>query len=328
MPGTATLIRRGSVWAAGQPQRTVVPRVAAPANVAAQAAPEGRFGAALDPRAGSAQAAAQATIYDRRPLTVECWAKLNGKAGFNILVANNSKESAEHWELYSYAGSGDLSLYLPGFAPAEIRSGVDITDGQWHYVAATFDETQASLYVDGKLVKQTAIARARSGGPTDQLYFGGYPPHSIGCDGLVDEVRISKALRAIRQRARRRRSRPTKRRSACGTSIAWSRGRSKTLRPNKNPAVAERAQRRRRTAADAATWRTRQLKLITIDTSPDESFLSIRADTTGRLFVGGREALFVYEPDARADTSRGSCSIAFRPTLGSPTSRFAATICT
>ncbi|HEX4128830.1 MAG TPA: hypothetical protein VHZ24_02220 [Pirellulales bacterium] len=39
-----------------------------------------------------------------------------------------------------------------------------------------------------------------------------------------------------------------------------------------------------------------ELKLVPIDTSPDESFLSMRTDTLGRLFVGGREALFVYEP--------------------------------
>ena len=39
------------------------------------------------------------------------------------------------------------------------------------------------------------------------------------------------------------------------------------------------------------------LKVVHIDSSPNESFLSMRADTMGRLFVGGREALFVYEPD-------------------------------
>lgn len=39
------------------------------------------------------------------------------------------------------------------------------------------------------------------------------------------------------------------------------------------------------------------LKVVHIDSSPDESFLSMRADSMGRLFVGGREALFVYEPD-------------------------------
>ncbi|MDP6443425.1 MAG: galactose-1-epimerase [Pirellulaceae bacterium] len=41
------------------------------------------------------------------------------------------------------------------------------------------------------------------------------------------------------------------------------------------------------------------LKVVKIDSSPNESFLSMRADSTGRLFVGGREALFVYEPDEK-----------------------------
>jgi putative heme-binding domain-containing protein len=41
------------------------------------------------------------------------------------------------------------------------------------------------------------------------------------------------------------------------------------------------------------------LAVTVIDTAPTESFLAIKADTTGRLFVGGREALFVYEPDGK-----------------------------
>ncbi|HET6882665.1 MAG TPA: hypothetical protein VFI31_21030, partial [Pirellulales bacterium] len=40
-----------------------------------------------------------------------------------------------------------------------------------------------------------------------------------------------------------------------------------------------------------------QLQLATIDSSADESFFSVRADTLGRVFVGGRRSLFVYEPD-------------------------------
>src|SRR5580692_1585914 len=39
-----------------------------------------------------------------------------------------------------------------------------------------------------------------------------------------------------------------------------------------------------------------EARLERLDSSPNESFLSVRGDTTGRLFVGGREALFVYEP--------------------------------
>ena len=40
-----------------------------------------------------------------------------------------------------------------------------------------------------------------------------------------------------------------------------------------------------------------ELRLVRIDNSPGESFLGVELDTAGRLFVGGREALFVYEPD-------------------------------
>ena len=39
------------------------------------------------------------------------------------------------------------------------------------------------------------------------------------------------------------------------------------------------------------------LRLELLDSSPDESFLSIRCDDLGRLFVGGREAVFRYDPD-------------------------------
>lgn len=293
-PGTAALVRRGTVWAAGQPQRTINP-IAKPAAVSApKLIPEGRFGAALDPRAGAAWAARK-EIYERRPLSVECWAKLNSKTGFNILVANSAKESGDHWELYSYAATGDLSLHLPGCAPAEIRSGVDITDGRWHYVAASFDDSQATLFVDGKQVAQQTIVRQRRGGPQAALHFGGYPPHNIGCDGVIDEVRISNTLRTID-------ALPHGPLAVDAATIGLWRfdrledGKVEDGSPQKNPAVTS----ARHDAAGPILSRhvaDPNLKLVPIDSSPDESFLSLRLDTMGQLFAGGREALFVYEPN-------------------------------
>ena len=54
------------------------------------------------------------------------------------------------------------------------------------------------------------------------------------------------------------------------------------------------------TAADTLDYAAvdPELRLERLDSSPNESFLSMRADSAGRLFVGGREALFVYEPAA------------------------------
>src|SRR5256885_16300145 len=50
--------------------------------------------------------------------------------------------------------------------------------------------------------------------------------------------------------------------------------------------------------APAAPYRTRDpsLKVVVIDRDERESFLSMTLDGAGRLFVGCREALLVYEP--------------------------------
>jgi hypothetical protein len=162
----------------------------------ADALTEGRFGKALDARRASITLPSLAAL-QTPPLTIECWTRLFSKSGFNILVANNLKESANHWELYSYAGSGEFSAYLPGYSPSEIKSGLDITDGRWHHVAMTFDGTRVRLHVDAKLARDQQVTRQKSDDKLGQLWIGAYPPQQIGCDGLVDEVRISKSLRAM-----------------------------------------------------------------------------------------------------------------------------------
>lgn len=153
----------------------------------------GRFGQALHARATTAKAASKPQ-YHKPPLTIECWVRADSKSKFNVFVANHLKSSSEHWELYSYAGQGDFSVYLPGYSPVEIRSGVDITDGQWHYLATQFDGRQVHLYVDGECVKQQAVKRMKTDVVPGDLFFGGYPPQKIGCDGAVDEVRISRGI--------------------------------------------------------------------------------------------------------------------------------------
>ncbi|QDU30436.1 Planctomycete cytochrome C [Anatilimnocola aggregata] len=156
----------------------------------------GRFGQTFSPQHAQV-AAAHSPAYDVPPLTVECWTRLNSKSNFNILVACNPKDSGDHWELYTYAATGELSLYMPGCKPAEIRSGVDICDNEWHYVAATIDEGKVQLFVDGKLVHAAGITRPKRGGKQGALQFAAIAEQKLGCAGLVDEVRLSRGLRTI-----------------------------------------------------------------------------------------------------------------------------------
>lgn len=93
---------------------------------------------ALDATAGYATVPAhdlQAAV----PLTVECFAKLDRKQSYNILIAHETKASATHWELFTQPTSGQLSAYLPGRKPDHVHTGLDIVDSRWHYVAMVLE---------------------------------------------------------------------------------------------------------------------------------------------------------------------------------------------
>ncbi len=134
--------------------------------------------------------------YRARPITIECFARLNSKSGFNILVANDPKSSAEHWELYSYAGSGGLSLYQPGRG-GEFKSDVDICDGRWHYLAAILAPDRVRLYVDARLVLDKPATPLNGSPSPGGLAFGQLVEGGLGCDGVMDEVRLSQGVREI-----------------------------------------------------------------------------------------------------------------------------------
>ena len=66
---------------------------------------DGRFGKALDARRGPAVLDGSARV-GRSPLTVECWVKLLGKKGVNVVLANDPAPSSSHWRVYTEAGTG------------------------------------------------------------------------------------------------------------------------------------------------------------------------------------------------------------------------------
>src|SRR5262245_45954480 len=196
--GPATLIRRGAAWAAGRdlkPEKPVIEKQVEKRLAFA----DGKFGKALDPRVVPVSIEGD-DRYRNPPLTVECWAKLFSRGNFNVLVSTDPKTSGQHWEIYTYAGKGDFSAYLPGTLQGEIRSGVDVCDGKWHHLAMSHDGKMVKLFVDGKQVKEQAVAyrpeAKPEGGPL--LIGGAYAgDQHVGCDGLIDDVRISSVVRPI-----------------------------------------------------------------------------------------------------------------------------------
>jgi putative heme-binding domain-containing protein len=237
--------------------------------------------------------------YRTPPLVVECVARLTGKEGYNILVACDTKQSAAHWELFTMPGSGLLTAYLPGRKPDHVRSRIDICDGKIHAVGMILDRDRVRLYVDGKEVASTPTQATGGKVVPGGLGFGRLAEGGLGCAGTLLRVRLTAGERRPAgpddPLAADDHTIGTWRFGAAGTEAAdlsklknparpAARLDSKSVIPPPGPNLVP---------ADS------RLKATLIDRSAADAYLAVRADGTGRVFVGGREKLFVFEPDGK-----------------------------
>lgn len=135
--------------------------------------------------------------YRQPPITVECQATVYQKRSFNILVASDTKQSGDHWEVFTFAGNGKLTAYLPGRTPDHVRSDVDICDGRPHKIAFTLEKDRGRLFLDGRLVADQKLESLNRPAVPGGLAIGRLVEGGLGCDGHIDRVRISKGVRNI-----------------------------------------------------------------------------------------------------------------------------------
>lgn len=116
-------------------------------------------------------------------------ARLDRPTTWNILLASEAKSSPTHWELYTYAGTGDLSFYAPGLTPDTLRSGVNLCDGQWHVAQVDIQKDHVHLLVDGReVLRQGVERRVVADGQGAQLGIGRLVEGDLGCDGQIQRV--------------------------------------------------------------------------------------------------------------------------------------------
>jgi putative heme-binding domain-containing protein len=137
--------------------------------------------------------------YRQPPLTVDCRVKLTQRGTYNILVASETKQSGRHWEIFSMAGSGTLTAYLPGFQPDHVTSQAQIADGKWHEVAMQLAADRAKLFLDGKEVANQEVKPRGTAGVDGNLAIGRIVEGGIGSEGEFAWVRLSSGLANVRK---------------------------------------------------------------------------------------------------------------------------------
>ncbi len=128
------------------------------------------------------------------PLTVACRVRLNGWAGYNILVANETKASATHWEIFTTPQDGVLHAYLPGRTPDHVHTKTTLTPGRWYQVTLCMESDRARLFVDGAEAATLQAAAPTGASLAGPLALGGLAEGGFGCDGSLDDVRLTAAV--------------------------------------------------------------------------------------------------------------------------------------
>lgn len=134
--------------------------------------------------------------YAKPPLTIEVRARLDNRANFNILLANDTKASGAHWEIFTEAGTGRLAVFTPGLQPDHLRTTLDICDGRWHQITLHYAPDHLTLFLDGVQAATQAIQPTGQPAMPGDLGLGRLAEGGLYCAGSLDDVRISSGLRA------------------------------------------------------------------------------------------------------------------------------------
>ena len=239
-----------------------------------------------------------------------------------------------HWEIYSIAGSGNFSAYLPGFTPDVIDSGVAITDGAWHELAMIYEPARAIVCrwpaSRGSIALTACPCAATRPGPTLFCQL------SAARHGLRRAARRSSHLRGVREIA----VRPQPHAADDATIGLWHFDKPEAdafadASSLHNKAVIESAAAPT-PLADAIvpgegttdiTAVDEPFETVLLDRSRTESFLAVKADSEGRRSSAGARRCSSTSRTKAVATPRGENCFASRPTPGSSTSKSAATIC-
>jgi len=156
----------------------------------------------LDPAFGKALVGSLlvpgAEAYRKPPITVEFRARIRQADGFNILVASDTKASGDHWEVFTWPGTGYLTVYTPGLEPDHLHTEVPVSDGTWRHFAMHLDEERIALFVDGDEVAAQAVQRTDRPPVPGPLGIGQLAEGGPPCPCDIDDLRISQGIRPVR----------------------------------------------------------------------------------------------------------------------------------
>ena len=152
----------------------------------------GKVGSALDFDGTDDVVQVEADAYlQPAQITVATWVRPDTLGNWDTVLMNASTSAwADGYGLYYNSNAGGMSFYINHYTT---RVAGPINTGNWSHVAATYDEAEIKIYIDGALVDTLAYAEPiHYPDPTASLLIGKGQggTTAYGWDGALDEAQI------------------------------------------------------------------------------------------------------------------------------------------
>ena len=149
----------------------------------------GKFGSALEFDGGHVKIPHQDGM-DLLEFTITAWIKVPGVVDPYQMIVGKEAWPDRNYSMWIRPGVMTFGFTLPGAAQDIQVGSKEVTDGQWHFVAGTYNQKSLTPYVDGEQINP----RGAAGKPaTNKAPFmiGAQPPNGGGpLKGIIDEVAV------------------------------------------------------------------------------------------------------------------------------------------
>lgn len=123
-------------------------------------------------------------------MTIELWMKsgtTNNNTDWRSFIAKGNNA----WRLMGTTFAKTTYVAFSGASPSDLTGTIEVNDGQWHHIAATYDGSVMALYVDGQLdVSQSATGSINQNTQPVDIGSDSNAPGDYRFKGEIDEVSL------------------------------------------------------------------------------------------------------------------------------------------
>lgn len=135
-------------------------------------------------------------------ITLSGWFKSSASSNTQTIIGKSDDSSNFAYMLYvDTSNNARLQLSTDGTGYLEAAGTTNVVDGAWHYITGTYDNTDAHIYVDGKLEGTSEIGGDLHSAPNENVYIGAHVEGTLTdfITGTIDDVRIYDYVRTPAQ---------------------------------------------------------------------------------------------------------------------------------